>query len=54
MSDYIESLTVLAEQFGRLSGVGRKSAMRMAFSVIELSDEAAEAFAKVLGETFGK
>ena len=50
MSDYIESLTVLAEQFGRLSGVGRKSAMRMAFSVIELSDEAAEAFANAIIE----
>ena len=50
MSDYIESLTVLAEQFGRLSGVGRKSAMRMAFSVIELSDEAAEEFANAIIE----
>lgn len=50
MSDYIESLTVLAEQFGRLSGVGRKSAMRMAFSVIELSDEAAQAFADAILE----
>lgn len=50
MSDYIESLTVLAEQFGRLSGVGRKSAMRMAFSVIELSDEAAQAFADAIIE----
>lgn len=50
MSDYIESLTVLAEQFGRLSGVGRKSAMRMAFSVIELSDEAAQDFANAIIE----
>jgi recombination protein RecR len=45
MTDYIESLQVLAEQFARLQGVGRKSAMRMAFSVLELDDEAAETFA---------
>ena len=45
MADYIESLQNLAEQFGRLPGVGRKSAMRMAFAVLELSDEEAEAFA---------
>jgi recombinational DNA repair protein RecR len=32
MADYIESLQRLSEQFGRLPGVGRKSAMRMAFS----------------------
>lgn len=48
MTDYIESLQVLAEQFGRLQGVGRKSAMRMAFSVIELDDEAARAFADAI------
>lgn len=45
MADYIETLAVLAEQFGRLQGVGRKSAMRMAFSVLELTDEEAEQFA---------
>ena len=39
MADYIESLQGLAEQFGRLPGVGRKSAMRMAFAVLELTDE---------------
>lgn len=48
MADYIESLELLAEQFARLQGVGRKSAMRMAFSVIELDDEAAESFAKTI------
>ena len=42
MTDYIESLQVLAEQFGHLQGVGRKSAMRMAFSVIDLDEESAE------------
>lgn len=48
MTDYIESLQVLAEQFSRLQGVGRKSAMRMAFSVLELDDEAARAFAEAI------
>ncbi len=45
MTDYIESLQVLAEQFSKLQGVGRKSAMRMAFSVLELDEESARAFA---------
>ena len=46
MAEYIESLQRLSEQFGRLEGVGRKSAMRMAFSVLELSDEEAAEFAQ--------
>ena len=45
MAEYIESLQHLAEQFGRLEGVGKKTAMRMAFSVLELEMEEAEAFA---------
>ena len=45
MAEYIESLQRLAEQFGRLEGVGKKTAMRMAFSVLELKTEEAEAFA---------
>ena len=48
MTDYIESLQVLAEQFARLKGVGRKSAMRMAFSVLELNEEQARAFADAI------
>ena len=48
MADYIESLERLSEQFARLQGVGRKSAMRMAFSVIELDDEAVTEFASAL------
>lgn len=48
MAEYIESLQRLAEQFGRLQGVGRKSAMRMAFSVLEWSDEEAAEFAQTL------
>jgi recombination protein RecR len=50
MAEYIESLQNLAEQFGRLNGVGRKSAMRMAFSVLEMSDEEAGAFANAIME----
>ena len=44
----IESLVRLAEQFGRMSGIGRKSAMRMAYSVLEFSDEEAEEFARAI------
>lgn len=50
MTDYIESLQNLAEQFGRLQGVGKKSAMRMAFSVLEWDDASAEAFAEAILE----
>ena len=48
MTDYIESLQILAEQFARLKGVGRKSAMRMAFSVLDMDDEAAKSFANAI------
>ncbi len=48
MAEYIESLQRLAEQFGRLEGVGKKSAMRMAFSVLEMQDEEAELFAEAI------
>ncbi len=48
MAEYIESLQNLAEQFGRLDGVGRKSAFRMAFSVLDMTDEDAAAFAQAI------
>lgn len=48
MADYIESLQRLAEAFGRLDGVGRKSAMRMAYSVLDLPDEEVAAFAQAI------
>ncbi len=48
MTDYIESLQVLAEHFGRLKGVGKKSAMRMAFAVLELDEENARSFADAI------
>lgn len=44
MTEYLPPLEKLIEQFRKLPGVGRKSAVRMAFSVLDLSDEAAEAF----------
>ena len=48
MAEYIESLQLLAEKFGRLEGVGKKTAMRMAFSVLEFEHEDAQAFAKAI------
>ncbi len=48
MAEYIESLAKLAEKFGRLEGVGKKTAMRMAFSVLELEAEEAEDFARAI------
>ena len=48
MAAYIESLQHLAEQFGQLQGVGRKTAMRMAFSVLDLSEEEAVIFAQAI------
>ena len=48
MAEYIESLRLLAEQFGRLEGVGKKTAMRMAFSVLELDETDANAFAQAI------
>ena len=48
MADYIESLQTLADRFGSLPGVGKKSALRMAYSVLELSDEDAQSFAQAI------
>ena len=48
MADYIESLQNLADKFGSLPGVGKKTAMRMAYSVLELPLEEAESFAKAI------
>lgn len=44
------ALRRLEEQFARLEGVGRKSATRMAFAVLEMEDEAAEEFANAILE----
>ncbi len=50
MADYIEPLQKLAEQFGRLSGIGRKTAMRLAFSVLDMSVDEAKDFASAIIE----
>ena len=50
MADYIDVLQRLSEKFARLEGVGKKSAMRMAFSVLELDEEFVREFADVLVE----
>ena len=50
MTDHIEVLQRLAEKFGRLQGVGRKTAMRMAFSVLELEEETVRELAQTLVE----
>ena len=48
MIEYLAPLEKLIEQFRKLPGVGRKSAVRMAFSIIELSDEAVENFSATI------
>ena len=50
MAEYIESLQRLAEQFGRLQGIGKKNAMKMAFSVLDMTDEDAAEFAQAIIE----
>ena len=50
MSEFIEPLELLIEQFRRLPGVGRKSAVRMAFGVVDMTPEEAERFALTLSE----
>ena len=48
MSDYIESIQNLADKFGSLPGVGKKTALRLAYSVLEMTDEDAKAFAEAI------
>ena len=44
MSEFIEPLEILIEQFRKLPGVGKKSAVRMAFGVVDMSEEDAALF----------
>lgn len=46
----IEALDVLAEKFARLPGIGKKSAERLAFAVLEYSPEDIDAFARAMIE----
>ena len=48
MAEYIESLSRLAEKFASLEGVGKKTAFRMAFSVLDMDMEEAKAFASAI------
>jgi recombination protein RecR len=48
MSEYIEPIEILVEKFRHLPGVGRKSALRMAFSILDMSDEEVNAFADAI------
>jgi len=48
MSEYIEPIERLADMFRRLEGVGKKSALRMAFSVLDMSEESAREFAEAV------
>ena len=50
MAEYMVALRKLEEQFARLEGVGRKSATRMAFAVLEMEEAEAEEFAKAIIE----
>ena len=50
MAENIEALQKLAEKFGRLAGIGRKTAVRLAFSVLDMTDEEAADFASAILE----
>lgn len=41
-------LTLLAEQFAKLPGIGMKTAQRLAYFVMSMSEEEAQAFAKAI------
>lgn len=50
MYQYASSLTRLIEQFARLPGIGPKTAQRLAFHVLNMPRQEAEAFARVMME----
>ena len=54
MSTGIEALDILAEQFARLPGIGRKSAQRLALALLEYSDEDIATFVGAVGEAKAK
>ena len=54
MSTGIEALDILAEQFARLPGIGRKSAQRLALALLSYSDEDVGAFVSAVGEAKAK
>ena len=48
MSDFVKPLQDLIDKFRSLDGVGKKSAMRMAFSILDMQDADAYAFAQAI------
>ena len=46
--EYVPALEELADHFRRLPGIGRKTAYRLAFHVLSMSDAEVDAFAKAL------
>lgn len=48
MEAYIEPLMRLVDQFRRLEGIGKKTAMRLAFSVLDLTEDEAADFARAI------
>ncbi len=50
MLDYAEPVTKLIDEFKRLPGVGQKSAQRMAFHILRMSDADVERFVAAMQE----
>ena len=50
MAEHIEVLQRLTEHFARLPGIGKKTASRLAFAVLDFSDEEAKSFADIILE----
>ena len=50
----IEALDILAEQFARLPGIGRKSAERLAYAVLSYSEEDIERFTTAMTDAKAK
>lgn len=48
MTDYTEPLDILAEQFNTLPGIGKKTAMRLAYYVLSQPSEYAEVFGNAM------
>ena len=50
MAEFIEPLELIIEQMRKLPGVGRKSASRMAFGIVEMSNEQITKFLNTISE----
>ena len=54
MSEFIPPLEMMIEAFRRLPGVGRKSAERMAFGVLDMTEEETDGFVRVVMERISR